>query len=303
MVLKKILLNIGLLFAIITPVSACRVQMQSDKTITQAIESNNRYSLVPNITYLTVNNYDLKLDIYAQSNATTPRPTLIFIHGGGWIGGSKEEAVAELSPYLEMGWNAVNVQYRLADVSLAPAAVEDARCALRWVIRNAKQYNIDTNKIVLAGFSAGGHLALTTGMLPTSAGFDNLCPGNENLKVAAIINIQGITDVSDLLSGTNRRQYAVEWLGNQPQRQEIAQRVSPINYVRSGLPPILTIHGDADTLVPYSHAVRLHKALKKAGVPNQLMTIPGGQHGRQSSENTTKMYGVIREFLAQNNIK
>ena len=84
-----------------------------------------------------------------------------------------------------MGWNVVNVEYRLARVSGAPAAVEDCLCALRWIIRNAKQYNIDITKLVVSGSSAGGHLALTTGMIPPSAGLDRQCPGNEELKVAA----------------------------------------------------------------------------------------------------------------------
>src|SRR5438477_8117682 len=103
------------------------------------------------------------------------------------------------SPYLEMGWAVVNVEYRLARASLAPAAVEDCRCALRWVIKNAKDYNFDINRIVVTGHSAGGHLALTTGMLPASAGLDRECHGPEELKVAAIINWYGITDVNDLL--------------------------------------------------------------------------------------------------------
>ena len=85
-------------------------------------------------------------------------------------------------PYLEMGFAVVNVTYRLARVSEAPAAVEDCRCALRWVIQNAKEYGLDVNRLVVTGYSAGGHLALTTGMLPASAGLDRQCPGPDNLR-------------------------------------------------------------------------------------------------------------------------
>ena len=206
-------------------------------------------------------------------------------------------------PYLEMGWAVVNVEYRLAKVSLAPAAVEDCRCALRWVISKAKEYNFDTDKLVVTGHSAGGHLSLMTGMLPESAGLDRECPGNnENLKVAAIINWYGITDVADLLEGPNRQAYAVAWLGSMTNRVEVANRVSPLTYVRPGLPPILTIHGDADTIVPYSHAVRLHEALTKAGVTNQLITIPGGKHGGFSKEETSKIFITIQEFLVKNKL-
>ena len=159
------------------------------------------YRVTPNITYLTANNFEAKLDVYARSDVTTPQPTMIWIHGGGWTGGNKEGATFSLLPYMEMGWNVVNVEYRLAKVSLAPAAVEDCLCALRWVMRNAKQYNFDTSKLVVSGSSAGGHLALTTAMIPASEGLDRECPGNEELKVAAVVDWFGITDVADLLDG------------------------------------------------------------------------------------------------------
>ncbi len=262
-----------------------------------AADIANRYRIVPNITYLTANNYEAKLDLYLPRNLTEPNPTLVYIHGGGWVQGSKEVSTLRLLPYLEMGWSVVNVEYRLAHTSLAPAAVEDCLCALRWIIRNAEEYNLDPNKIVVSGNSAGGHLSLTTGMLPASAGLDRQCPGDEELKVAAIVNWYGITDVGDLLEGPNIRRWAVAWMGSMDDRQEIARRVSPLNYVRPGLPPILTIHGDADPLVPYSHAVQLHKALTEAGVPNQLLTIPGGKHGRFSRTETLKAYTTILEFL------
>ncbi|HYR41584.1 MAG TPA: alpha/beta hydrolase, partial [Terriglobia bacterium] len=105
------------------------------------------YRIVPNITYVTANNFEAKLDVYSRSDTQAPQPTIIFIHGGGWTGGAKETQLFSLLPYLEMGWNAVNVEYRLARVSEAPAAVEDCLCALRWIIRNAKQYGFDTTKL------------------------------------------------------------------------------------------------------------------------------------------------------------
>lgn len=275
---------------------------QSPESGGRATELLNRFRTVPNITYLTANNWEAKLDVYAPREAAAPNPVLIYIHGGGWVGGMKETAWTLILPYLEAGWSVVNVEYRLARVSLAPAAVEDCRCALRWVYRNAKQYNFDTSKIVVTGHSAGGHLSLTTGMLPASAGLDRQCPGSEDLKVAAIVNWFGITDVVDLLDGSNMKEYAVAWLGSMTNREEVARRVSPLTYVRGGLPPIITIHGDADPVVPYSHAVRLHEALNKAGVPNQLVTIPGGKHGGFSREETQKAYSAIRDFLNKQNV-
>src|SRR6185369_17490231 len=177
-----------------------------------------RYLVYPDVVYGTANNTQLKLDVWQRKDAKAPVPTLVYYHGGGWIWGDRTGATLFFLPYLEMGWNVVNVDYRLADVSVAPAAVDDCRCALRWVIQNAKTYHIDVNKIVLTGHSAGGHLALITGMLPPDTGLDNLCYGTEGLKIAAIINWFGPTDVADLAQGPNLKNYALMWIGSQPDK-------------------------------------------------------------------------------------
>ena len=275
---------------------------QSTDSFAKALHIYGSYRVVPNITYLTANNWEAKLDVYQARDAATPGPTLIYFHGGGWVQGSKEASALTFLPFLNMGWNVVNVEYRLAKVSLAPAAVQDALCALRWVYRNGKDYNVDLNRLVVMGNSAGGHLALTTGMTPASESLDSLCPGSEELKVAAIINWYGITDVNELLAGANVRNFAVGWLGGMSNREEIAKRVSPLTYVRAGLPPIISIQGDADPIVPYSQNVRLHQALDKAGTRNQLVTIPAGKHGRFSDTEMAKAYAEIRGFLDKQNI-
>jgi len=270
-----------------------------------------RYEVHPNIVYHTANNYQDKLDVYVPAGESAPRPVVIVIHGGGWVEGTKEERVLEMMPYLQMGFAAVNVEYRLGRVSLAPAAVEDCRCALHWVFANAKKYNFDPQRVVVQGGSAGGHLALMTGMLTPAAGFDRTCvtptedywtqsPGtNGDPKVAAIVNWFGITDVLDELHGADAKGYAVVWLGDQPNADEIAKRVSPINYVTGQVPPIITIHGDHDALVPYSQAVRMHKALDAAKVPNELYTVPGGNHGGFTAEQNQKAWAEVRKFLRE----
>jgi acetyl esterase/lipase len=268
-----------------------------------AAHAANQYQIFPNITYLTASNYEAKMDIYARRGVTTPQRTIVYFHGGFWAAGNKEGALMSLIPWLEMGWTVVNVEYRLARVALAPAAVEDCLCALRFVAAQAKTYNIDTTRIVLTGESAGGHLTLTTGMIPESAGLDRECAGNTPVpKVAAMINWFGITDVADVIDGPHKANLAVTWLGSLPNKDEVAKRVSPLTYVRPGLPPILTIHGDMDQLVPYDEAVRLHAALTKAGVINLLLTIPGGRHGNFTPEERTKIFSTIRDFLAKNGL-
>lgn len=265
-------------------------------------EAGARYWVQPDIVYGVANNTTLKLDVWYPNAVNRPTPTLVYIHGGGWIFGTKETSVLQFLPFLEKGWRVVNVEYRMASNSLAPAAVEDTRCALRWVFRNAKQWNFDTSKIVLTGHSAGGHLSLITGMLPGGTGLDNNCYGDEKLNVAAIVNWFGITDVNDVIEGPNLKNYAVMWMGSQPNAAEIAKRVSPLTYVRAGLPPILTIHGDKDDVVPYSHATRLHEALEKAKVKNQLLTIKNGGHGQFTQAEYVRAFDEIWKFLTENNI-
>ena len=268
-----------------------------------AASVSSQYRISPNITYKTASNADQKLDVYWHRGERTPRPTVIYIHGGGWVGGSKEGSLLNLMPYLEMGFNAVNVQYRLGRVALAPAAVEDCRCALRWVIRNAETYGFDTGKLVVTGHSAGGHLSLTTGMLQTAAGFDAECISDNEPQVAAIVNYYGITDVADLMAGQpNEKSYTVRWLGSITDRKQIADAVSPIHHVRKDLPPILTIHGDADKIVPYSHALELHKRLKASGTDNQLHTVKGGGHGGFSAEEVAEIDKAIRAFLSKHDL-
>lgn len=274
-----------------------------------AVSVGQNYRLVPDVTYLVADGYESKLDVIARKDTTMAAPTLLYIHGGGWVGGSKEAMFLHFLPYLEMGFSVVNVEYRLGRVALAPGAVEDCRCALRWVLDNAAEYGFDKDRIVVSGHSAGGHLTLTTGMLPASAGLDRRCPVRNpegkgradahepEMRVAAMINWYGITDVADLVEGPNAKTYAVAWMGGLADWREVARRVSPLEYVRSGLPPVLTLHGDADEIVPYSHGTRLHEALSKAGVPNQLHTIRGGNHGGFTLEENLEAMRVIRDFL------
>jgi acetyl esterase/lipase len=265
------------------------------------------YDIFPNVTYAKASNFELKLDLYLPHNRTNPTPTLILFHGGGWVDGQKERNVLYLLPYLAMGWTAINVEYRTAHQFPAPAAVEDTRCALRWITNHAREYSLDASKIVLTGTSAGGHLALITGMLPANSVFDRQCTVDggarwntatvPEVKVAAIVNWFGIGDVADLLDGPNAKNYAREWFGSMSNAEQLAKQLSPVNYVRAGLPPIITIHGELDDVAPYSHAVRLHAALDKAGVPNRLVTIKGRKHGGFSREEMVQSYAAVRDFL------
>jgi acetyl esterase/lipase len=320
----KSLLVIVLLLAVGVSASA-----QLPPTATFAAQLASQYQVASNVTYRTASNQQLKMDVYYRRGVTTPQPTLVYIHGGFWVAGAKETAILGLVPWMEMGWNVVNVEYRLGvatDIStLAPAAVVDCFCALRFVAGSAAAYNVDVNRIVVTGESAGGHLALAMGMIPENAVSPSAdCAGAAAVtgargaapaaapagpvvlppmpKIAAVINWFGITDVPDVIDGKNSQPAAVRWFGDLPNKMEIAKKVSPLTYVRAGLPPILTVHGDADPTVPYPEAVKLHQELAKVNVPNQLVTVPGGRHGNFTADERVKIYTTIREFLAKNGL-
>jgi len=299
--LKRLSLSILVVLALVAPAFA-----QTSPDLQSAVAFFQKVAPIPNLVYLRANGWEGKLDIYAQrSSPERPvSPVVVFIHGGGWVQGVKETSVLRgVLPYVAMGYSVVNVEYRLGSVSLAPAAIEDCRCALRWVIAHAKEYNLDPERLVVSGDSAGGHLALTTGMLTTAAGFDRVCYGSNEPRVAAIVDFYGITDVADLLDGPNKKPfpeswpYTVQWLGNQPNRLDVAKAASPMTYVRSGMPATISIHGDADPLVPYQHSVRLQEALQKAGIPHELVTIPGGGHGNFPPDQWQRAYAAIEKFL------
>ena len=283
-------------------------QSGDDDAFRAAVQVRSGYSVSANLTYLTASARDLQLDVYRPWPSKTATPVVMNFHGGGWMGGTREEDLLQLLPYMQMGFAVVNVEYRLARTALAPAAVEDTLCALQWVGRNAKDYNFDLTKVVVTGNSAGGHLALATGMIPFDSPFTNQCAtnntwagpyANSTPKVAAVINWFGITDVADMLQGPNVRSYALAWFGSMEGRMELARRLSPLSYVRKDGPAVLTIHGDADPLVPYSHAVRLKQAMDKAGERNQLLTIKGGGHGGFSPEQNQQAYLAVRSFLRE----
>jgi acetyl esterase/lipase len=274
----------------------------------RALVRKQGFGIQKDITYLTASGKELKLDIYRPPGRDAQAlPVVLYFHGGGWVAGSRERAALSALTFLHMGYAVVNVSYRLANVALAPAAVEDTLCALQWIGLNAQKYKLDPSKVVTSGDSAGGHLALATAMIPSDSPFTNQCAANEPNwsgpytnaapKVAAVVNWYGITDVADMLQGPNIRSYAVAWFGSMPGREALAKALSPLSYVRADGPPVFTIHGDADPLVPYAHAVRLKDALDRAGVKNVLYTMPGGGHGGFPVEQAHASHRAIKAFL------
>jgi acetyl esterase/lipase len=282
--------------------STARAEIRPSSPLDTAALIATHYRVEPNIIYLAVGGWNGKLDLYVPRRTGTRMPIAILFHGGGWVTGSKDEIALDVLPYLAMGFAVANVDYRLARVAPAPAAVQDSRCALRWVIRHAEQYGFDTQRLVLVGSSAGAHLALMAALAPASAGLDGLCPGDEPLRAAAVINFFGVVDVAALLRPKDPRDFAVGWIGDGPQRLELARRLSPITYVTKAAPPIFTAHGDADPVVPFAQAEQLHAALDRVGVPNRLFPMRHGGHGQFDGAEVLAVNRAVRDFLVQHGI-
>jgi dipeptidyl aminopeptidase/acylaminoacyl peptidase len=120
--------------------------------------------------------------------------------------------------------------------------------------------------------------------------------------VAAVINFFGISDVDQLLQPPNMRDFAVGWLANAPNRDELARRLSPLTYVNKQSPAVFSAHGDADPIVPFEQSKRLHAALAAAGVPNRLYPVPHGAHGEFSGDDVLLVNRAVHDFLVKRGV-
>jgi acetyl esterase/lipase len=273
-----------------------------DDTTYKRVEYPEGFTAQLNVVYTKVKDWEGKMDIYLPPKNNKPAPVLINIHGGGWNHGVKESQ-SGFNTFFKAGFAVANIEYRLTPQATAPAAVEDTRCALIYLIKNAKELNIDINKIVLMGGSSGGHLALMAGLLGNDHRFDTNCPGAENIKIAAIIDKYGIADVWDWGYGKNiTSKSATNWLGDKKNDQKFAASVSPIYYVNKHSPPTFIVHGNADPTVPYQQSVELHKKFLEAGVKTEFITVDGGLHGKFTKEKNSEINKAIINFLKELNL-
>ncbi len=224
-----------------------------------------------------------------------PRPTLIYFHGGGWASGDRISRSLYVLPYLQKGWAVVNADYRLLGQTNLPGCIEDCLAAIDWTFRHADQYKFDTTRVVVSGESAGGHLALMTGMLmPKLKPTPNVKPHH----IAAIINWYGVADLHTAVAYWKAPEYLnlvnQDFEGN---TDLLYQNTSPVNQISQQTPPILSVHGDEDRNHPFSQSEELHQALTQAGIPNELVAIKGKKHGNFSASELAAAFDDIWKFL------
>ena len=268
---------------------------------------------------------DLHMDIY-QVPSTKPTPVVVQFHGGGWIRGDRPSSSRSFEPFFAAGMSVVAVEYRNAKDAPAPAAIQDVRCALAWVKRNAAKYNFDVSRIVTYGGSAGGHLALMAAYAPAS--FNP--PGcTDQPKVAAVLDFYGASNVAEALTEHGSSGFTHQWLAidkplpaeapapasdattaatpsrppvqrwpePSPAELALAKEVSPMTYIHPGLPPTFIVNGDSDHTFEPTQSSQLKKALDAAGVPNGQDLVAGGGHGNFSKAENEKAMLLCLQFL------
>lgn len=216
------------------------------------------------------------MDIHLPPDHAPARAVVIYFHGGGWTGGSRASAAAHLKPYLARGFAVANVSYRLAATAPAPAAASDARCALHWIITNASAYGLDSKRVLMSGHSAGGHLALIAAYAPRRS-FPDDCVDSGG-RAAAVIAWNAPLNLSEYISRRRADGDPIRWLEDAKEPLATARRLSPASHIRPGLPPTISLHAIADPEVPHAQAEDLHRALAKAGVRQELVTIQSSGH-------------------------
>ncbi|PAY16166.1 calcium sensor EFh [Rhodopirellula sp. SM50] len=226
--------------------------------------------------------------VLPKEKSEKPLPVYVWIHGGGWQGGTKDGGVRQVLPLVRSGFVGATIEYRLTGEAAFPAQIEDCKCAIRYLRAHAAKYNLDVDRIAVGGSSAGGHLVA---LLGTSGGVKEL-EGNggwpdQSSRVQAVVDLYGPTDFKTFVTtpGYERHNDAgspesrLLGGGEVLKKPEGIKQVNPITYVDKDDPPFLIIHGSDDRTVPPNQSELLHKALQAAEVESTLHVIEGAGHG------------------------
>ena len=238
------------------------------------------------IEYGKIGDRKLLLDLYLPEKSEGKLPLIIWVHGGGWHGGSKEKCFPADNGFVQKGFAVASVEYRFSDVAIFPAQIEDCKSAVRWLRANADKYNLDPDHFGAWGSSAGGHLVALLGTTGDIKDFDK----GDNLQyssaVQAVCDYYGPIDFQTFVTTPGYEKHAgpdsaeTELFGGTVmENQEKAKKASATTYVSKAAAPFLIIHGDKDPTVPVGQSVMFYDALRKAGVQADYHCIEGAKHG------------------------
>jgi acetyl esterase/lipase len=256
-----------------------------------------------NVTYCQLGKRKLLLDVFYPSAKTKEKRTaIVIIHGGGWRSGNRTQHHALAEHLAARGYVCFTPEYRLSTESLYPAAVHDLKAALRWLHKNGKKYHIDTKKIAVMGFSAGGQLAALIGTTNGVSEFEGeRCHQKFSSNVQAIIDLDGTLSFVHPESGegddSKKTSAATYWFGySKKDNLQLWQEASPLSHVNHFTPPTLFINSGVDRM----HAGRndFMKVLKANNIYTDVKTFKDSPHHFPMFEPWfTPMVQYINEFL------
>jgi acetyl esterase/lipase len=240
-------------------------------------------SCAPDQTYATIAGTPLTMDVFRPSSGG-PYPLIVLMHGGGFTGGDKSDLTHDALVLAQQGFVTVSINYRLMrsdGTNSFPAAVQDARCALRVLRAGAKSWNLDPNRVGVYGISAG---AVLSGILGTESDVggldDSSCPeASQPVTLQAVAPMYGAFDVNPGYPRGNDPAVnadAALWLHQPPDHPDIDTAASAIDHIDGNDPPFLLVHGDSDNSIPLAQSQRMLTALQNGGVPATLVTVADG---------------------------
>ncbi|MEP3837812.1 MAG: prolyl oligopeptidase family serine peptidase [Algibacter sp.] len=218
------------------------------------------------VLYKVINGDSLFLHIFEPKPSKKPTAAIVFFFGGGWSGGTPKQFYQQSAYLASRGMLAISAEYRVNKVhGTSPFdCVEDGKSAIRWVRANAKELNVNPDKIVASGGSAGGHVALCTALI------DGLENSEEDLSISAMPNaVVGYNPVFD----TTENGYGAKKVAGRE------TEISPCHHVKSDMPPMLLFHGTGDKTVPFENAKRFNRLMQEAGNKSKLIVFDDEGHG------------------------
>ena len=258
------------------------ISQAAEKSTNETMKTMKTKSVL-NLPYVTHADEFQKLDLYLPGGGDAPRPLILWVHGGAWQSGSKDESPAR--EFLARGYAVASVGYRLSQRALYPAQIEDCKSAMRWLRAHAREYGIDPKRIGAWGESAGGHLVALLGTTGDIRDFDVGEHLDQSSAVQCVVDWYGPANLlhwgGPENPSTDSPESAIYRLLGGPvsKNRDAALSASPVHFVNGRSAPFLIIHGDHDPVVPLAQSQMLHEALLKAGVKSTLLTIPKAAHG------------------------
>lgn len=244
------------------------------------------YTVEQDIVYSTGENVALTLDLARPAQGTGPFPTVVFLFGGGYKTGTKRSWADAIRKAAQRGYVAVAIDYRLTSVLENdmpkypfPAQIYNGKCAIRWLRSHADTYAIDSDRIGVVGYSAGGNLALMLGLTEASDGLEGDCgDGRISSRVQAIINIAGVTDWVMAYHDVYPKDTNALLGGLPEQVPERYTAASPLTYVNPNAPPVLSVYGTYDPLFPQGKL--FDERMKAVGASHTLIIKEGVGHAQ-----------------------